>query len=465
MCLDLRYPNSQTAWARFKLATLLNTLPHELRQGDIIFTDDLDSAYHSVMMHEDTWPYMCFDSPLGLVCPTVLSFGDGLAPFIFSKITRPITAFCHVIGLRIMSYLDDFPWMALRENADSTKRFAQWLMPALGWISNTAKADWSMGSVKESLGFVVDAEAMRLRVPADKISTICDLITEALGGPVTNVGLVHSIWGKIVSLRPALQGASAYCYETGRQIVEERAKGKEGPDLMTLSQASRDELGMLKIHIAKWGPVGLPIPNTSQQIEVWSDAGEVGYGGHLGPAGPGDEHSGVLPPELIGASSTRRELYAIRKTAIALGDRIRGKRVLFHVDSRASVFNMLNQGGSIRELNTAYREWIQTCEDLRIEAYYAWLPREENVRADKLSKRVPLSWALSSLAAETVQKGFPDTAVTLPDLNQIANTICAAQREGRNLLLVHPVWPASAWWKKIVSLGVRAWIFPGQIFL
>ena len=360
-----------------------------------------------------------------------------------------------MIGLRVMSYLDDFLWMARCENAESTKKFAQWLMPALGWISNTNKADWSMGSVKESLGFMVDAEQMRLHVPADKIANICDMITEALSGQSTNVGLVHSIWGKIVSLRPALQGASAYCYEIGRQIVTERANGKEGPDSMLLSQASRDELMMLKTHIAKWGPIGLPIPNTSQQIEVWSDASEVGYGGHLEPDGPRDEHAGVLPSELIGTSSTRRELYGIRKTAIALGERIRGKRVLFHVDSRASVFNMLNQGGSVRELNAAYKEWILTCESLQIEAYYAWLPREENGRADRLSKRVPLSWTLSKLAAEIVQKEFPDTAVTLPDLNQIANIINAAQLEVRNLLLVHPVWPAAAWWNKIVSLGVR----------
>ena len=158
------------------------------------------TAHHSVMMHEDSWPYMCFDSPLGLVCPTVLSFGDGLAPFVFSKITRPITAFCHVIGLRVMSYHEDLLWMANREMADSTRKFAQWLLPALGWISITGKADWSTGSIKESLGFVVDAEAMRLRVPADKIVTICSLITEVLSAPSTNVGLVHSIWGKIVSL-------------------------------------------------------------------------------------------------------------------------------------------------------------------------------------------------------------------------------------------------------------------------
>ena len=124
-------------------------------------------------MHEDSWPYLCYElSPFGLVCPTVLSFGDGLAPFVFHKITRSITAFSHILGIRVMSYIDDFLWMAAPERAASTKAFAQWLMPALGWISNEIKSDWSVGSVKESLGFVVDAASMRLRVPDDKIKTI-----------------------------------------------------------------------------------------------------------------------------------------------------------------------------------------------------------------------------------------------------------------------------------------------------
>ena len=194
---------------------------------------------------------------------------------------------------------------------------------------------------------------------------------------------------------------------------------------------------------------GVPIPNFSHHVEVWSYSGEVGYGGHL--IGLKDEHSGVLPPELIGTSSTRR----VRKTAIALGEQIRGKRVLFHMDSRASVFNMLNQGGNIRELNASYLQWIEGCKNLQIEPYYAWLPREHNVRADKLSKRVPLAWTLSGTALEAIQKGFPGTVPTLPDLNQIANTIDRAQLEGQSLLLVHPVWLASPWWNKIKSLGVR----------
>ena len=57
MCLDLRFCNSQTAHARFKLATLLTVLPHELRQGDIIFTEDLEGKAMHAKMH-NAWKPM-----------------------------------------------------------------------------------------------------------------------------------------------------------------------------------------------------------------------------------------------------------------------------------------------------------------------------------------------------------------------------------------------------------------------
>ena len=159
---------------------------------------------------------------------------------------------------------------------------------------------------------------MRLRVPEDKIVRIVAQIDEILGSPQTTVGAVHSLWGTIVSLRPALQGASAYCYEIGRQTVGERSSGKEGDDLMCLSSESRAELTMLRTHVRVYGPRGLPIPSTTQNVSVWSDAGEVGIGGHTSDAK--HEYATALPEDLIGSSSTRRELYGLRKVALALGE-------------------------------------------------------------------------------------------------------------------------------------------------
>jgi hypothetical protein len=396
---------------------------------------------------------MCYDSPLGLLAPTVLAFGDGTAPFTFHKITRPLVVFSHLVGIRVMSYLDDFLWMSEPERAEATSKFAQWLLPLLGWVPNLKKSDWTIGTVKESLGFVVDSTAMRLRVPEDKVSRIVAQIDEILGTPQTTVGAVHSLWGTIVSLRPALQGASAYCYEIGRQTVAERASGREGEDVMSLSPASTAELTMLRTHIRVHGPRGLPIPSTTQNVSVWSDAGEVGIGGHTSDAK--QEFATALPEELIGSSSTRRELYGLRKVALALGDVIRGKKVLFHMDSRPGVQNMLNQGGSKRDLNAEFRAWLQVVDELKIEPYFTWVPREENTRADALSKRVPLEWKLSEEARAAINTFFPDKEWVLPNLNQIGNVLLEARCSGKDVVLVHPVWPGAAWWNLVQAHSVE----------
>ena len=65
LCLDLRYPNSQTAAAKFKLATLLKNLPLELRQHDILFTTDMESA---------TTAYLC-TCRHGRTCATTHHWG------------------------------------------------------------------------------------------------------------------------------------------------------------------------------------------------------------------------------------------------------------------------------------------------------------------------------------------------------------------------------------------------------
>ncbi len=187
--------------------------------------------------------------PLGLLAPTILAFGDGAAPFTFHKMTRPMVIFCHLVGIRVMSYLDDFLWMSEPNQADRIRDFARWFLPQLGWVPNQKKSDWSTGTLKESLGFMADSAAMRLHVPEDKIARTVAQIDDALMSPQTTVGAVHSLWGTIVSLRPALQGASAYCYEIGRQTVAEKASGREGDDALSLCPASRDELLMLKTRI------------------------------------------------------------------------------------------------------------------------------------------------------------------------------------------------------------------------
>ncbi len=141
---------------------------------------------------------------------------------------------------------------------------------------------------------------------------------------------------------------------------------------MCLSPASRAELTMLR-------PIFV-------STSVWSDAGKVGIGGHTSDSK--QEYATALPEELVGSSSTRRELYGLRKVALALGDAIRGKKVLFHMDSRAGVQNMLNQGGSKRDLNGEFRAWLLVVEELQIEPYLTWVPSAGRCSVEARSTRV-----------------------------------------------------------------------------
>ena len=117
---------------------------------------------------------------------------------------------------------------------------------------------------------------------------------------------------------------------------------------------------------------------------------------------------------------------------------------------------MYNEGGKVPELVELFKQWILFCLEHGIEPYYEWTPREENTAADNLSKRVPLAWSLSPRAEDIVRAAFPGVFPSLPDLNQFANVFEQARREARDILLIHPVWPAAAWWNRVSESCIRS---------
>ncbi|MFN9916829.1 MAG: hypothetical protein ACK53L_29845, partial [Pirellulaceae bacterium] len=91
-------------------------------------------------------------------------------------------------------------------------------------------------------------------------------------------------------------------------------------------------------------------------------------------------------------------------------------------------------------MNKEFKAWLEVVEQLRIEPYFAWVPREENVRADTLSKLIPLQWGLSTEALSTLTNGLPGQEWKMPDFNQFGNMLLEARDAGKDFILVHPVW-------------------------
>ena len=131
------------------------------------------------------------------------------------------------------------------------------------------------------------------------------------------------------------------------------------------------------------------------------------------------------------------------------------------MDSAAAVRNMYNQGGKIPELIMMYKAWMALCLEHNIDAYFCWIPREENGEADGLSKQVPLEWALTQDTLTLIKSVFGKSVrVHLPNLNQLNNFLDNLARDGGEEVVIHPVWPACSWWTKLRSACVQMLALP-----
>jgi hypothetical protein len=250
-------------------------------------------------------------------------------------------------------------------------------------------------------------------------------------------------------------GTRAYTRAINKATAAARKKSVTDRTPITLSKEIRRDLEFLRPHILKWQHIGLPLPSTTTDVTQHTDAGEFGYGGHMDS--DSKAHAATLPAEVIGKSSTYREFYGLIQTTLHFIHDLQGKRVRFVLDSNPLVRNLLNEGGRVTELTSLWKQWMEIIHTHTIEPMYEWRPREENTRADKLSKQVPLQWSLARIAEDIITRNFPNVVWMLPDLNQISNTLKKAQEaasataQPTSLLIIHPVWPASPWWNKVTS--------------
>jgi hypothetical protein len=132
------------------------------------------------------------------------------------------------------------------------------------------------------------------------------------------------------------------------------------------------------------------------------DASDVGYGAHRGVEG--SEISGNLPEEMLGRSSTAREIKGVMMAAERMAAALDGQRVRICMDSYLAIRNFINGGGPKEDLNALVKEWWIWCKARRVTPLYKWIPREDNTLADELSKQAALTHALKPEAEQAVRK-------------------------------------------------------------
>jgi hypothetical protein len=117
---------------------------------------------------------------------------------------------------------------------------------------------------------------------------------------------------------------------------------------------------------------------------VYSDASGTGYGGYV---------VNIIDNEVMGRwnsvesiqSSTWRELEAVYRVLLSLLDILQGQKVKWNTDNQ-NIVHILNKGSRKIDLQQISIKIANVCTLHNIVLLPQWVPREENVKADKISK-------------------------------------------------------------------------------
>ena len=205
-----------------------------------------------------------------------------------------------------------------------------------------------------------------------------------------------------------------------------------------------------------------------------------------------------LPTAALGTSSTHRELTAVLLTLQALAPLLAGKRVSWRIDNQAAV-HILTTGSRVDDCQAVAASVFTTARGQGTTILPIWVPREENVEADALSKSPDrddhqlsaraFRAVCVSLGAEPLvdlfaphvstkcesfaSRSFSPRATIVdafsvawaplgvvyifPPVALIARVLNRLMQEAHvTAILVLPVWPSQPWWPLLCTDGVHA---------
>lgn len=105
--LDCRVPNDYIDPRRFKYESLAE-LAAQLRPGDRLIKWDVRDAYHHLLLREEDRQYFAFQVFGRTFQSLTMPFGLRVAPYLWTKVCRPVVQRLRALGSRVIVYVDDF---------------------------------------------------------------------------------------------------------------------------------------------------------------------------------------------------------------------------------------------------------------------------------------------------------------------------------------------------------------------
>ena len=493
LILDLRYINQYLCKDKIKFEDWNDALNY-FQQGDFIFSFDLKSGYHHIDIFQDHIKYLGFswvvEGVLKYFSFTVLPFGLSTAPYIFTKCLRPLVKHWRNKGIYIVVYLDD-GWgrEATSDKCKVVSHKVKQDLLAAGLVPNKEKSVWVPTQELDWLGMTWNARDGSLKITKRRISDmLCSINKVLFELPRVTARKLASVTGKIVSIYPVVGNIAQL---KSRALHVEIISRDKWDRVFLLGKDSR-AVGELRFWLSELSDLNIRLLSdySIPQVLLYSDASQTGCGA-WGVVCDRMEFHQDWTDEERGKSSTWRELKGVSLAVSAFAPNLSGKTVKICTDNKG-VVSIVTKGSMVQELHDISLNLFEFCKYQNIVLTVQWIPRDENVQADLLSREVDYDdWGVSSQFFQFMNSlwgphsvdRFADNRNTklpvfnsrywcpytshvdafstswsgpnnwlVPPINMVSKVLRHVKASGAQGTLVIPEWPSAVFWPLLFAI-------------
>ncbi|KAK3107923.1 hypothetical protein FSP39_025264 [Pinctada imbricata] len=362
-------------------------------KNDWVFTFDLKSAYHHIEIKESHRQYLGFswkeNDKVRYFVFNVMPFGLSTAAHIFTKLTRCVVKYWRENGIRIIMYLDDgLSGSESFMNSQALSSKVKSDLIKLGFLIADEKCARTPVQRTTWLGCVWDFSTGKVEITQARIERLTSSLDQAIA-QVCNASLLlkarhlASLAGQIISMQVAL-GKSVRMFTRAMFHCLKSKASWNAPVL--IDKKVLDEMIFWRENCSVLNGSSLVTSCEVKEYDciVYSDASHTGYGGYILDK-PGSEVIGLWSDSEVEQSSTWRELVAMSRVFNSICHSLEGHTIKWYTDNK-NVHHIMQVGSKNPVLHDIVVDMARGSESRSIQIDTEWVPREQNIQADFLSR-------------------------------------------------------------------------------
>lgn len=407
--LNLKNLNRFISTDHFKLEDLRTAIKLVSRDCRMA-TLDLKDAYHLIKIHEDSRKYLRFMWENDIYEFNVLPFGLNVAPYIFTKIMKPVVKLLRTCGFLSTIYLDDLLLIGRSHNdCIENVNFSIKLIKSLGFIVNEEKSALIPSTTCKFLGFIIDSQKLQILLPKEKRINIYLQLQTMMNLKRCKIRKFAQLVGTLISACPAIEYGMLYTKELERTKFLNLKNDNDYDKYMTLPDTLSSDF--------KWWLQAIKksvqnIRTDDYHIEIYTDASTTGWGAACGDR----TASGIWSCEERNMHINALELLAAFFGLKIFAKHLTSCQILLRIDNSTAIAYINRMGGiQFPHLTKISKDIWQWCEARKIYLFASYIKSADNEIADFESRRVhpDIEWELSDGAFQLIVDKFGKPEVDL----------------------------------------------------